>query len=173
MPRPNAPKRSRKRNRNRAGGAPPTPARATAAERQAARAAAPEAALRPARLAPERPQAPWHPFPLTEIAILVGSIAVLVGFSRGAHGGVPMIVGLAIAASAVLELCWREHRTGFRSHSTLLAFAPAVLFTAVMAALVGPVWTGPVALAGGVPIFLALFAWLRKRWQATGLSPRR
>jgi hypothetical protein len=75
----------------------------------------------------ERPQAPWGSFPLTELAILVGLIMLVVGFLSGGFGGTLAIaVGISLAAIGGLELAIREHFSGYRSHSTLLAGACAV-----------------------------------------------
>jgi hypothetical protein len=133
--------------------------------------APPPAKPRPARLRQrERPPAPWGAFPLTELAILAGLVGIIVGFTRGpADNPLPLFVGLAVAGLAVIELSWREHSSGFRSHTVLLAFAPVVVFTAVMYAVLGPIWSGAVALAGGVPLFSFLFWHLRRIWHEAQL----
>src|SRR5205807_336787 len=44
----------------------------------------------------ERPQAPWHPLPLSELLILVGAIGTVVGLQRGiSRGAAPLLAGLA------------------------------------------------------------------------------
>src|SRR5512133_369401 len=85
----------------------------------------------------ERPPAPWGPFPLTEIAILVGLIMLIAGFaSGGSFSGTLMIaVGIALAALGGLELAIREHFAGYRSHTALLALAGAVLTAALVSVL--------------------------------------
>lgn len=167
MARPNVSKRSRKRTRGKARGAASTAtATAPAPPKPRPAGAKPRPARRQER---ERPPAPWGSFPLTELAILVGCAGIVVGFTRTTGGVVPLFVGLAVAGAAVVELCWREHRAGFRSHTTLLAFAPVVVFTVVMYALLGPVWSGAVALAGGIPLFSLLFWNLRRVWHQAQL----
>jgi Flp pilus assembly protein TadB len=170
--RPNVSKHSRKRTRGKARGAA-SAATATAAPPAPKPAAStpPPAKPRPARRQPrERPPAPWGAFPLTELAILAGLVGIVVGFTRGpADNPLPLFVGLAVAGLAVVELSWREHSSGFRSHTVLLAFAPVVIFTAIMYTVLGPVWSGAVALAGGVPLFSYLFWHLRRIWHEAQL----
>jgi len=64
---------------------------------------------------------------LVEICILIGLILLLVGFIGGGdRGPVLVLTGLALASIGGFELAIREHFSGFRSHSTLLAGIPAV-----------------------------------------------
>lgn len=134
----------------------------------------------------ERPRAPWHPWPLSELLILIGAIGAVVGLQRAgsggfAHGGPVLLVGLGAVVLGTLEITWREHRSGYRSHATLLALLVAVVFhTAVVlvAAAFGPV---PRALNIGllavdVALFAVLFRLLRARYAdaraRAGLSRR-
>jgi hypothetical protein len=100
---------------------------------------------------------------------VIGCVGIVVGFTRTTAGTVPLFVGLGVAGLAVGEMCWREHRAGFRSHTVLLAFAPVVVFTVIMYALLGGVWSGAVALAGGIPLFSLLFWNLRRIWHEAQL----
>jgi hypothetical protein len=105
-------KRSRKRG---ATIAPPPPA----AEAPRQRADAPVS--RRARME-EGPKAPWSPFPLTELVILLALVLLAAGFlSDGDRRGVLVGVGLVLASLAGGELALREHFAGFRSHTSLLA----------------------------------------------------
>jgi Flp pilus assembly protein TadB len=168
--RPNVSKRSRKRTRGKARGAATAATAAPPAPKPAAAAAAPAKPRTARRQSRERPPAPWGSFPLTELGILAGLAGVIVGFARGpSQSPLPLFVGLAVAGLAVIELSWREHSSGFRSHTVLLAFAPVVVFTAIMYAALGPVWSGAVALAGGVPLFSFLFWHLRRIWHEAQL----
>jgi uncharacterized membrane protein YfcA len=167
--RPNVSKR--KRGRGRARGAATASVGAPAASKPAAPARTP-ARPRPARREDrERPPAPWGAFPLTELAILAGLVGIVIGFTRGpGNGPLPLFVGLAVAGLAVIELSWREHRSGFRSHTTLLAFAPVVVLLGVLYATLGRVWwNGALAVVLGVPLFSLLFWHLRRIWHEAQL----
>jgi hypothetical protein len=120
----------------------------------------------------ERPQAPWHPVPVSELLILVGAIGTVVGLSKGAsHGGPALIVGLAAVIVGTLEFALREHRSGYRAHTVLLALLPTVIvYTGtllIVAAFVTPVPVGlkiaPLALA--LPLFTVMFKLLRGRFR--------
>ena len=107
--------------------------------------------------AEERPPAPWGKFPLAELTILAGIILLIVGFI----GGSPTALGLGIALGALggLEVSIREHFAGFRSHTTVLAAAPAVLTMAILFFTNAP----RVAMLGaGVVVFLGAFYVLRE-----------
>jgi hypothetical protein len=81
---------------------------------------------RRARMA-EAPKAPWSPFPLVELCILLGIVLIAVGIFGGpAKRGVLLAGGFALVSLSGLELSIREHFAGFRSHSSLLAGAAAV-----------------------------------------------
>lgn len=110
----------------------------------------------------ERPRAPWHPVPVTEIGIALGLLAALVGFIRGPRATVPMLVGLGVCAVLAFELAAREHFAGFRSHALMLAAGPTVLLEAL---LYGVGLRGPVLLAVAAPVFVALAFALRSRWR--------
>lgn len=92
--------------------------------RPADRATAP----RPAPLTDERPKAPWHPFPLVELCVLVGLVLIVLGFLDldSDRGRLMLLFGMVLASLAGLHTVAREHFAGFRSHSTVLAGLPAV-----------------------------------------------
>ena len=70
----------------------------------------------------EAPQAPWSPFPLTELVILLALVMLALGFlSNGDRRGTFVGIGLVLASLGGGELALREHFAGFRSHTTLLA----------------------------------------------------
>jgi hypothetical protein len=109
-------KRSRKRGETIA---PPHPTAAEPVRARAAGVGGPRS--RRARM-DEAPKAPWSPFPLTEIVVLLALILLAVGFfSSGGRRGVLIGLGLVLASLAGGELALREHFAGFRSHTTLLA----------------------------------------------------
>jgi hypothetical protein len=122
----------------------------------------------------ERPPPPWGSFPLSELAVFV-SIVLLLGsfFVRGETGGVMFIAGLLLGALAGLEVSIREHFTGFRSHSTLLAGSLGVLTITAIALAAGMVFV-PILLAAGLGVFGIAFLSLREafRRRSGGVSFR-
>ena len=117
----------------------------------------------------QRPRAPWHPLPLAEILILAGAIGAALGLSRGFGGSRLMLAGVAAVALGTIEVTWREHRSGFRSHTLLLALLPVVVFHSVAVLTVAAFTTAPPALNAGLLVldfvlFLVLFKLLRARF---------
>lgn len=118
----------------------------------------------------ERPHPAWHPLPLSELLILVGVIGVVVGFGRGiSYGAPPLFAGIAAIALGTLEVTLREHRSGYRSHTMLLAALPIVVFHSVVALIVTAFTTLPAIatvgmLALDLVLFLLLFKLLRTRF---------
>jgi hypothetical protein len=99
---------------------------------------------------------------VSEIAILVGTIAVVVGFVEG--GGAPLVIGIIVLALGVIEVTAREHFSGYRSHSTLLAAVPAVAVEAVIVAVAGVPKQRGLLLVFVAPVFAVLFWFLRRRF---------
>src|SRR5437764_12961653 len=99
-------------------------------------AAARPAGAAPARPAgrPERPRAPWHPFPLVELCVFVGIVLLVLGGLNvhTGHGRLLLVCGMALGSLGGLDTAVREHWAGYRSHTTLLAAAPAVVAAAVL-----------------------------------------
>jgi hypothetical protein len=188
--------RSRKRNRARAavvgaGASPPAagttasarqaegaaPARVTTSkrpgDRDARRVSGPRGFKDPQSLG-ERPQAPWHPVPLSELLILIGAVATAIGASKlskqDTAGVATVVAGVAAVLIGTVEFSLREHRSGYRSHTILLALLPTVvMYTGtllVLSAFVTPVPVGlkiaPLAVA--VPLFAVLYKLLRARF---------
>jgi hypothetical protein len=113
----------------------------------------------------EAPKAPWVPFPLVELCVLVAIVLIVAGLlTDGPRRGALLACGIALASLAGLELSVREHFAGFRSHSALLAGAAAILVVL------------PLYLATGLPqivlvgiaalVFSAGFFALRREFQA-------
>lgn len=108
----------------------------------------------------ERPPGPFGGVPVSEIAIFAGIVGAVIGFIRG--GGTVVIVGVVVCALGVLEVCGREHFSGYRSHTTLLAAIPAVALVSAVVSIFG----GPaqrllvVVVAAGL---YALLFWLLRR----------
>src|SRR5919198_2360254 len=82
---------------------------------------------RPRARMDEAPKAPWSPFPLVELVVLVALVLIVAGFvTDGARRAALLGCGFAFVTLAGLEPALREHFSGFRSHSTLLAGASAI-----------------------------------------------
>ena len=123
----------------------------------------PPAAPRPAPLSDERPKAPWHPFPLVELSVLIGLVLLVWGLIRGGEDGAVMLVlGMALASLAGLETALREHFSGHASHALLIAAVPAVLTAGVIWFAGGP--PALVVIAGGA-VLVAGFVALRRSFR--------
>jgi hypothetical protein len=116
----------------------------------------------PAPRREERPRAPWHPFPLVELCVLIGLVLIVWGLFRADEdsGRVMLLCGMALASLAGLETALREHFSGYRSHALLLAALPAVLVAGVLFFARAPWLTIPIAAA--LVLMLAFLA-LRRR----------
>ena len=118
----------------------------------------------------ERPPAPWGNFPLAELVILGGIVALAIGI----FGGHPTAIGIGVAMAGLggLEVAVREHFAGYRSHTTLLAGAVFVLTVGVLFYLANQVLA--VALAVGAVAFAIVFYLARRAFQRAsgGLSFR-
>jgi hypothetical protein len=76
----------------------------------------------------EAPRAPWHPFPLVELCVLVGIVVIVLGFTSDGNRRMTLLLGgVALVSLAGLELAVREHFAGYRSHSALLSIVAALL----------------------------------------------
>jgi hypothetical protein len=138
---------------------PRAPREAPAPARPAAPAAPPRAPTWRARM-DEAPKAVWSPFPLTELCILISLVLITLGFlTSGDRRGVLLAGGFTLVTLAAGELAVREHFSGFRSHSALLAGICAIL-----AAL--PFWLLPISqvvvLAVGIAVFALAFVQFRR-----------
>jgi hypothetical protein len=119
----------------------------------------------------ERPEPPWYPVPLSELLILAGAIGTVVGLSRGiSHGGPPLIAGLAAVVIGTAEVTLREHLSGYRSHTLILALLPTIAFHSAVVLIVAAFTRTPRALNVALlfvdaAIFAFLFKLLRARFQ--------
>jgi hypothetical protein len=137
--------------------------------RSAARQAAAPPARRPSR-APggrrgrgDRPPSPWGSFPLVEITILIALVLLIAGFFMGnTRGGVMILAGISLASLAALELALREHFTGYRSHTSVLAG-----FVGVIVLGLGFVFAWPqlVKVGAGAGAFLLSFYLFREAFK--------
>lgn len=108
----------------------------------------------------ERPAGIFGGVPVSEFAIFAGIVALVVGMIN--HGGPALEVGVIVMGLGVTEVTAREHFSGFRSHTTLLALMPAVVLEAVYALVVGVPNRRILLLVPVIPIF-ALAYWLLRR----------
>ena len=111
----------------------------------------------------ERPESPFGGLPISEIAILVGAVTTVIGFASSKP--VALGVGLIICTLGVAEFSAREHFSGYRSHTTMLAAIPAIGLGIVLIALVGGSLGRTALLASVVPVFAVCFWFLRKRFR--------
>jgi hypothetical protein len=123
----------------------------------------------------ERPPAPWHPLPLSELLILVGAIASVIGLRRGvSNGGPTLFAGLGAVAIGTIEVTIREHRSGYRSHTILLALLPVVIFHSAVVLGLSAFTTPPRILnVGLLALDIALFALMFRLLRARFLDARR
>ena len=118
----------------------------------------------------ERPPAPWGSFPLAELVVLAGIVALAIGLI----GQIPTAIGIGVVLAGLggLEVSVREHLAGYRSHTTLLA---GTLFVLVVGGLrfLANLYLA-VCLAVGAVVFLIAFLLLRRAFQRAsgGLSFR-
>ena len=138
-----------RRSRKRSGGVAPAAAPASAPVR------------RPPSRRDERPRAPWHPFPLVELCVLIGLVLLVWGLIRldDDGGRVMLVCGMALASLGGLDTALREHFSGYASHALLLAALPAVLVAGVLFFARAPWLTIPLAAA---PVLAGAFVMLRR-----------
>jgi hypothetical protein len=121
----------------------------------------------------EAPKAPWSPFPLVELCILLSFVLIVAGvFTHGSRRGTLLVTGFALVTLSSLELSIREHFAGYRSHTTLLAGAAAVLADVPIYFLTK--WRPEFLLVIGIVVFGVAFSLLRQAFQrrAGGLGFR-
>jgi hypothetical protein len=115
----------------------------------------------------ERPRPPWYPLPLSELLILVGAIATVIGLRRGVSNGSPaLFAGLAAVMIGTVEVTLREHLSGYRSHALILALLPTIVFHSAVALGVAaftqvPTWLNVALLLLDGALFAFLFKLLR------------
>jgi hypothetical protein len=121
----------------------------------------------------ERPNAPWHPLPLSELLILVGAIAAALGLARSGHdsagGGRLLLAGLGAVAIGTIEVTLREHRSGYRSHTVMLAGLLVLVFDSILVLALTSITTlsrlfSLVLIALDFALFAVLFKLLRARF---------
>jgi hypothetical protein len=146
--------------------------RARAAEERrrsepAARRTAPSPRRRGRPTIDERPPAPWGKFPLVELVVLLALILFPLSFVvGGARGKVMLTAALVFGSLGGLELSIREHFSGYRSHTTLLAGVSAFASMALVYLLGGKsdVTRALMIPVGGL-VFLLAFWLLRETFK--------
>jgi uncharacterized membrane protein YgdD (TMEM256/DUF423 family) len=120
----------------------------------------------------ERPPAPWHPFPLSEILIFIGAIGIAVSVV----GGLPVSSAPLLLASIVavllgtLEVTLREHMSGYRSHTLILTLLPVFVFHSLVIVIIvlvagsAPRWVNIAVLLPDIVLGTVLFKLLRARF---------
>ena len=111
----------------------------------------------------ERPRGLFGPVPVSEIAILAGAVAAVIGFVSQAT--LPLVTGLIILGLGTMEVVGREHFSGYRSHTALLAAIPAVGIEAGVVYAFGDPSKRLWLLAIIVPVFATLFVVLHRRFK--------
>ena len=122
----------------------------------------------------KRPEAPWHPLPLSELLILVGAIGTVFGLDRLQHGGISnggpaLFAGIAAVLIGTVEVTLREHLSGYRSHTLILTLLPLIVFHSAVILILASVTTVPKLLNVGlllvdVGLGTILFKVLRARY---------
>jgi hypothetical protein len=127
----------KRRKRRRAGRPPGSSANPPAPSPRRTRQAAPATGA-----TDDRPPAPWGSFPLNELIIFLALCMLVASFIvDGTRAGALFAVALILGSMATVEFAVREHFSGYRSHSALLAAVPAVITLGLL------YWEGPTSLS--------------------------
>jgi hypothetical protein len=127
----------------------------------------------------ERPQAPWHPLPLSELLILVGAVGTVIGLGRLSHGGIShggpaLLAGIAAVLIGTLEVTLREHLSGYRSHTLILTLLPVIVFHSAVILILASLTTVPKLLnVWLLPVDVGLGTILFKLLRARYVDARR
>jgi hypothetical protein len=100
--------------------------------------------------------------PVSEVAIFAGAVVLIVGVIR--HGGLALVAGVALCLLGVTEVTAREHLSGYRSHTVLLAAIPAVVAEFVIVLTVGTPALRVLLLVPVAAVFGACAYFLRRRF---------
>lgn len=105
---------------------------------------------------------------------MAGTVGFVLALRRGFSSGGPLLLaGIFAVALGTIEVTWREHRSGFRSHTLLLALLPVVAFHSAVVLGVSLLTEAPRLLnVGMLAVDVALFAFLFKLLRASFLTAR-
>ena len=104
---------------------------------------------------------------------MIGALVAVIGFKRvnseGSGGAPTLIAGLVAVAIGTFEVTLREHRSGYRSHTVMLAMLPVLVVDSLIVFAVSLFATAPRLLSVGllaldIVIFVFLFRLLRARF---------
>lgn len=109
-----------------------------------------------------RPESPFGGLPISEVAIFVGLVGAVIGFLQSSTPA--LVVSLVVCGLGVYEITAREHFSGYRSHTVLLAALPAVALEVGLVAIFGDPKQRILLLAVVVPVFAFLFWVLRRKF---------
>ncbi len=113
----------------------------------------------------ERPHAPWHPLPLSELLILIGALGTVAGLLRGESGLPVLIAGLVAVMIGTVEVTLREHLSGYRSQTLILTLLPAIaLYTGIVLIARPPAAVNLLLLVLVAGLAVLLFKRLRARF---------
>jgi hypothetical protein len=111
--------------------------------------------------------------PLSELLILAGGVAFVFALIRLRHGpsagGPLLLAGIAAVALGTIEVTWREHSSGYRSHTLLLALLPVIVLHSTV--VLGYTFLAKASqllnvamFAVDIAVFVLLFRLLRARF---------
>jgi hypothetical protein len=159
----------RTRKRKRRGNefqAPPKRGQLASARQTGEESAEKPADRKRARRRRERPPAPWGSFPLVELVVLLAIAMLTAGFFVSGTKGITMIAtGLTLGMLAGLELSVREHFAGYKSHSTVLAGAPALVVLGLGFFFLPQGWARAVNVLVAAIVFASAFHLLREAFK--------
>jgi uncharacterized membrane protein len=109
--------------------------------------------------------------------ILVGAIAAALGLARSGHdasgGGRLLLAGLGAVGIGTIEVTLREHRSGYRSHTVMLAGLVVLVFDSILVLALTSFTTLPrIFTLGLIAVDFALFAVLFKLFRARFVQAR-
>jgi len=99
---------------------------------------------------------------VSEFAIFAGAVVLIVGVVQ--RGGPALIGGVVLCLLGVTEVTAREHLSGYRSHTVLLAAIPAVVAEFVIVLTVGTPAVRVLLLVPVAAVFGACAWFLRRRF---------